>query len=211
MELRHLCAEFIRDGVLESLRRDPPDNSLVELRFEDFSRAFVPNKETGMHNEELRRFLLFRDKSEEVQKGLVIFINNAMEVFAARSCQMKDTPCLDSFLAQLFANMKVGGRVVTLTDISGFLSGDWFRRDVFESGTHAVSWGGSEKSIEVFVLTKLRDVWFCQSKNCKAIGASTAVVDEQGDLIKSCVCCDAPARRCPRYRKPSKRQRGEDS
>ena len=67
MKERHLVAESIREGVIESLRNDPPDNTLVELECEDFSKAIVGED----RDEKLRSFLLFKDKSMDVQKGLV--------------------------------------------------------------------------------------------------------------------------------------------
>ncbi|KAL7530782.1 hypothetical protein ACHAXR_003673 [Thalassiosira sp. AJA248-18] len=213
MKNRHLIATAIQEGVLEILRNDPPDSTMVDLKLADFSWAIVPNKKSGRRDEELRRFLLMQDKSELVQKGLVIFINNAEEVFAARSNLSAKGVCLDAHLANLFANMKVGGRMVTLTDVSSHLnqSSEWFRRDVFQSGTKAVSWGGENKSINVYVLTKLSDEWFCQNKRCEARAAApNAVVDGNGDLNELCIYCNAPAMRCSRIRKPSHKRRKED-
>ncbi|KAL9186290.1 hypothetical protein ACHAXT_005528 [Thalassiosira profunda] len=210
MKGRHFGAEAIRDGVVESLRTDPPDSSLVDLRAEDFSHAFVPCKETLLRDENMREHLLFHDVSDAVQSGLVVFVNNAQEVFGARSAQKEGSTCLDFYLGLLFANMRVGGRIVTLTDISGYLTGSgWFKRDVFESGTGAVSW--SNKSCDVFVLTKLSDQWSCNNPACDSnvFGAQNNVVDDNGDLVKACVFCNREVRSCSRHRKPSKRARGE--
>ena len=131
---RHEISEVIQNGVLESLRSDPPDNSLIELKKADFSVAVVADETTGIRDEGLRRFLLFQDKSKDVQKGMVIFANNARDVFGARSNQGKKAGFLDTYLANLFANMQVGGRMVTLTDISCHLPNNngpnnngWFR------------------------------------------------------------------------------------
>ena len=163
MKGRQLVAEGIREDLLTCLRRDPPDMSRIEMHHKDFSRACLPDDETGKCDEWLRTHLLCRDLSEEEQKGLVIFVNNAREIFAARSCNTRGISApLDAHLAELFGNMKVGGRMVTLEDISSRLhqNANWYRKDVFQSGSEAVSWGG--KSIEIFVFTKLRDDWTCQ-------------------------------------------------
>lgn len=163
MKGRQAVAESIREDLLTCLRRDPPDMSRIEMHHKDFSRACLPDDETGKCDEWLRTHLLCRDLSEEEQKGLVIFVNNAREIFAARSCNTRGISApLDAHLAELFGNMKVGGRMVTLEDISSHLhqNANWYRKDVFQSGSEAVTWGG--KSIEIFVFTKLRDDWTCQ-------------------------------------------------
>jgi len=132
---RHLIAEGIYKGVLDRLRSHPPDSTLAELRLNDFVPAITEG------DKKLLDFLLFKDKPLDIQKGLVIFVNNAEEVFAARSNGKGNMVSLDYRLAQLFAQMEVGGRMVTLTDVSGHCqSGDWFTRTVFKSGTGAVSW-----------------------------------------------------------------------
>jgi len=217
MKDRHVIAQAVEAGVLESLRTNPPDATKVQLRLADFSRAIIRDKKTYKRDEELRQFLLFHDESDEVQEGLVIFINNAEEVFAARSNQKNGGACLDAYLAILFANMRIGGRMVTLTDVSCHLtqSSEWFRRDVFQSGTNAVSWGNSNKSIDVHVLTKLSNGWYCRNNKCDSKKCdpplSNPVVDENtGDLCEHCDICGAQAKRCSRFRKPSaKRRRGE--
>ena len=214
MKGRHLVAEALLWGVIDNLRDHPPDSSLVELLGKDFTGAIVPNADTNLRDEELREFLLFTDKSIEVQKGLVIYINNAEDVFSSRANQNAKGNCLDFLLAKLFANMKVGGRMVTLTDISCYLTGPgeapgWFRRDVFESGTDAVSWGIKNKSLPIFVLTKLNTHWFCQNKMCPHIQqynnpAQSVVVNDSGELVEDCAFCEQQAKRCPRWRRPLK-------
>jgi len=219
MKDRHLIAQAIEREVLDNLGPDYPDATLVQLKHADFSRAILPDKKTNERDEELRKFLLFQDKSQEFQTGLVIFINNAEEVFAARSNQKNGGASLDSYLANLFAHMEIGGRMVTLMDVSPHLtqSSEWFRRDVFQSGSNAVSWGNSNKSVDVYVLTKLSNEWFCQNKKCgyKEIYRDGTVapnkVVENGELCEICVYCDAPAKRYARSRKPSaKRRKAEE-
>jgi hypothetical protein len=211
MKGRHVVAEELMKGIIGNLCGDPPDSTAVVLKNVDFSHAIVLDSE-GRRDEELRQFLLFAEPSipMEVQKGLVIFINNAEQVFGPRSNQNAKGQDLDSFLARLFANMQVGGRIVTLTDISCNLtrSTDWFRRDVFESGPNAVSWGNQNKSVNVYVLTKLDDYWYCQNEKCQHkkldnVPAKNAVVDKEGEPIERCVWCDERARPCPRLRKPA--------
>jgi hypothetical protein len=196
--------------IRDLLKDDPPDSTAVVLKNDDFSHAFVPDAETRCRDEALRSFLLFAEPSipMEVQRGLVIFINNAEEVFGSRSNQNAKGQDLDSSLARLFANMQVGGRMVTLTDISCNLtqSTEWFRRDVFESGTDAVSWGNQNKSVNVYVLTKLDDYWYCQNEKCQHkkshnLPAKNVVVDEDGEPIEKCVWCEERARPCSRLRK----------
>ena len=177
MKGRQAVAESIREDLLTCLRRDPPDMSRIEMHHKDFSRACLPNDETGKCDEWLRTHLLCRDLSEEEQKGLVIFVNNAREIFAARSCNTRGISApLDAHLAELFGNMKVGGRMVTLEDISSHLhqNANWYRKDIFQSGSEAVSWGG--KSIEIFVFTKLRDDWTCQVRNGFAFACYVSII-----------------------------------
>ena len=211
MKGRHHVAVQLMEGMIRDLLKDdPPDSTAVVLKNDDFSHAFVPDAETRCRDEALRSFLLFAEPSipMEVQRGLVIFINNAEEVFGSRSNQNAKGQDLDSSLARLFANMQVGGRMVTLTDISCNLtqSTEWFRRDVFESGTDAVSWGNQNKSVNVYVLTKLDDYWYCQNEKCQHkkshnLPAKNAVVDEDGEPIEKCVWCEERARPCSRLRK----------
>lgn len=117
----------------------------------------------------------------------------------------------DAHLANLFANMQVGGRMVTLTDVSRHLcqSSEWFRRDVFNSGNGAVSWGNQNKSVDIYVLTKLSDYWKCRDNKCPFKKAENAVVNENGDLCEVCVYCGAPAKRCTRVRRPKRRREEE--
>jgi hypothetical protein len=224
MKDRHLIAISIKDGVIESLRGDPPDSTGVELRLADFSHAMVPDRETCQRDTKLHSYLLCKDKSKEIQEGLVVFINNAEDVFAARSNQNAKGICLDALLAKMFAQMQIGGRMVTLTDISCHLtqSTEWFRHDVFDSGPDAVSWGYGHKSVHVHILTKLSNTWYCQNKKCDymkyatitstcqddfSAAAPNDVVNEFGELNEECVYCQAPARRCSRFRKPSHKRK----
>ena len=109
MKGRHNIAQFIYDGGIDGLRKDPPDSTKVDLRLGDLVHCVLPPPGKKERDEELRRFVLFEDKPE-VQKGLVIFANNAEDVFAARSNDSGKGACLDEHLAELFGNMMVGGR-----------------------------------------------------------------------------------------------------
>lgn len=123
----------------------------------DFTHAFLPNKitknkadnETSIsqsrfseydsfkRNVALRRFLMCKDLSDNEQRHLVIFANNFNGVFGTRAGK-PDVPTLDQHLAEMFANMEVGGRIVTLEDLSPLFSrNSWFRRDKFMSGSHS--------------------------------------------------------------------------
>jgi hypothetical protein len=232
MKDRHLVAVSIQDGVIESLRSDPPDSMAVELRHADFSLAMVPDRERSQRDTELHSYLLFKDKSTKVQEGLVIFINNAEDVFAARSNQNAKGMCLDAYLAKMFAQMQIGGRMVTLTDVSCHLNqsadDDWFRHDIFDSGVDAVSWGYRGKSVDVHILTKLSNTWYCQNKKCNYMkyyatascyqedsfstaGAPNDVVNEFGELNEECIYCQetasASARRSSRFRNQASKRK----
>lgn len=194
MVQRDVIANHIRDGVHDILCHDPPDKTKLEFKQADFASALVPNKHTGARDEKLLDFLLFRDKPRTVQEGLVIFINNAEDVFAKRNYEDADTKSLDHYLALCFAHMQVGGRMVTLTDVSMHLpcQRDWYRRDTLDSGPNAVSWHlDNKKSVTLYVLTKLSDEWYCDNQ-CPL---ATAVVDDYGDLSGYFVCCSFPAMR----------------
>ncbi len=71
MKDRHLVAVFIKDGVIESLRSDPPDITAVELRLANFSRVIIPDRETDQRDEDLHSYLLFNDKSKETGNSSV--------------------------------------------------------------------------------------------------------------------------------------------
>lgn len=208
LQNRNLVAEQIRELVLEELRDNPPDNTLVEFEHADFTHAISINSSSNCdkkRDEQLRRFLLFQDKSEEIQKGLVIFVNNAEEVFSARSGDNGKHPTLDQHLAELFANMKVGGRMVTLTDIrDNFAISDWYCYHCLQSGEGAVSWN-TRKSIPIHVLTKVDHQWTCQHKDCLSTGFGEEkqdIVKENGSLQDVCIyCSNAPSRRGKRKRK----------
>ncbi|KAL7552169.1 hypothetical protein ACHAWF_015391 [Thalassiosira exigua] len=209
VEDRHLVSEnFVREGALEALRRNPPDDSLIELKRADFSRAVRRDEARGLPDEGLRGFLLMRDRDEEVRRGLVAFSNNARGVFEKRAYEGADSPSLDQYLALLFANMEVGGRMVTLTDVSPHLrDSDWFCLDVFDSGEDAVSW--VRASINVYVLTKLNDSWFCQDVKCPGKNLPIAVVNDYGELCDECHYCESQSLRNRRSIAPSRRDRRE--
>ncbi len=224
MKDRHLVAVAIKDGVIDSLRSDPPDSTAVELRLADFSRAVASIRKNKLQDEDLHSYLLFNDKSKETQEGLVIFANNAEDVFAARSNQNAKGISLDAHLANMFAQMQIGGRMVTLTDISCHLtqSTEWFRHDVFDSGSDAVSWGCGNKSVDLHILTKLSNTWYCQNGKCSymkytattsscqdssAIAAPNDVVNEFGELNEICVYCLESARRCTRFRNETRKRK----
>eukprot|EP00970_Alexandrium_tamarense_P019400 scaffold13993_cov428-Alexandrium_tamarense.AAC.7 len=205
MPERHAIAEILFSGVAEYYS-DPPNISRIDMRCSDFSAAVKPDAE-GSRDEEMRRFLLCQDLSEEEQAGLVIFINNAEDVFGARSNDSANQVPLDAHLAELFGNMKVGGRMLTLTDLTSYLERDsWYRRDVFELGTRAVTW--SIQSVNCYMLTKTRDYWECSNPKCqsKAMGddGRINVVDGSGKLQTICFICGDTTR-------PNTRKRGRRS
>ena len=196
MKGRHGIAEVIRDGVIDELRNDPPDSTKVDLRLENLVHCVLPPQGKSERDEELRRFVLFQDKPEAVQRGLVIFANNAEDVFAARSNDSGNGACLDEHLAELFGNMKVGGRCVTLTDIRCHLTSKedamWYHYESFDSGVGAVSWSPN-KSVAVHVLTKISDEWMC-NEECK-YPPSNVVNADTGKLTTKCLYCGKPPRR----------------
>lgn len=102
-----LAKHIMRDGLLDWTRGDPCDINNVDLRWLDFSSAFNADNETGLVDIDTREFLLFQDQQDEVQKGLVVFVNNAEDVFGPRSNQGSDVTSLDCHLAELFANLQV--------------------------------------------------------------------------------------------------------
>jgi len=214
MEGRHEIAQVIYDGVIDELRDDPPDSTKVDLRLDNLVHCVLPPPGKSERNEELRRFVLFLDKPEAIQKGLVIFANNAEDVFAARSNDSGNGACLDEHLAELFGNMKVGGRIVTLTDIRCHLTSKddarWYRYESFDSGVGAVSWSPN-KSVAVHVLTKISDDWICSNTKNKCPCPPSTVVDENGRLRTKCVyCLEAPLRKLERKRKRRKIYSPED-
>lgn len=202
MEERNEIAELIRDGIIDQTRSDPPDSSKCDFRQEDLMNAGCMGSE---RDEELRQYLLFQDKPVAIQQGLVIFVNNAEEVFASRA---NDTGCgasLDEHIAELFGNMAVGGRMVTLTDIRVHLTSKedakWYHYESFDSGIGAVSWSPN-KSVKVHVLIKTSNDWICSDPECIL---PSAVVDAEGRLTTKCVYCDKPQKRRIERRRQKRR------
>ena len=70
----------------------------------------------------LRSFLLFKDKTMEIQRGLVIFIINAENVFGPRSNQKKRWSIPGSLLGTTICQYGNWGRMVTLADVSCYLN-----------------------------------------------------------------------------------------
>ncbi len=214
MKGRHEIAQVIYDGVIDGLRNDPPDSTRVDLRLDNLVHCVFPPPGKSERDEELRRFVLFQDKPESIQKGLVIFANNAMDVFAARSNDSGSGACLDEHLAELFGNMKVGGRCVTLTDIRCHLTSRddarWYHYESFQSGVGAVSWSPN-KSVAVHVLTKISEDWVCSNEENVIPCPPSGVVDEDGRLRTKCLyCLKAPRRKQERRRRKRKRYSPED-
>lgn len=208
MKGRHEIAQGIYDGVIDGLRKDPPDSTKVDLRLDNLVHCVLPPPGKNERDEELRRFVLFQDKPESIQKGLVLFANNAEDVFAARSNDSGNGACLDEHLAELFGNMKVGGRCVTLTDIRCHLTSKddakWYHYESFQSGVGAVSWSPN-KSVAVHVLTKITNDWMCSNTSNKVPCPPSGVVDEDGRLRTQCLyCLQAPLRKQGRKRKQRK-------
>jgi hypothetical protein len=206
MEERNKIAELISFGVIAELS-DPPNETKVKFRLEDLRHCILPPPGMSERNEELREFVLFRDKPETMQKGLVIFANNAEDVFAARSNDKGCGASLDEHLAEIFGNMKVGGRMVTLTDIRVHLTSKddskWYHYHSFDSGVGAVSWSPN-KSVNVHVLTKISDEWMCSNAKFQC-PPSNVVNVETGKLTTECLYCgEAPRRHQQRTRKKRK-------
>ena len=194
MKGRHLVAEELLRGALDDLRSDPPNWDAVRLINADFSRAVAPDA-SGRIDDGLRRFLLFEDGSSRERRGLVIFVNNAEGVFGLRSNQNAKGQDLNSYLARLFGRMEIGGRMVTLEDITLHLTREteWFRRDVFESGFDAVSWN-EKKSVKLYVLTKIKNHWFCRNPTCayKNFDERGIVSKNDGERNGLCEHCNGP-------------------
>ena len=207
MEGRHAIAEAIREGMIDALRDNPPDSTKADLKLGDLVHCVLPPDGQTKRDEKLREFVLFQDKPEEVQRGLVIFANNAEEVFSSRSNDSGNGECLDAHLAELFGNMLVGGRCVTLTDIRCHLTSKddarWYHYESFESDIGAVSWSPN-KSVKVHVLTKISDDWICSNEKYVCPPSNVANV-ETGRLTTECLYCgEAPRRQQQRNRRKRK-------
>ncbi|KAL7469145.1 hypothetical protein ACHAXS_009419 [Conticribra weissflogii] len=155
MKNRHMLAKQLESDLKNEFSAYSFEK--IELEMCDFTHAFLPNKKTKYktdneismspcrfseydslkRNVALRRFLMCKDLSDDEQKHLVVFGNNFNGVFGTRAGK-PDVPSLDQHLAEMFANMEVGGRIVTLEDLSPLFSrNSWFRRDKFMSGSHS--------------------------------------------------------------------------
>lgn len=185
MNNRFMLANELLEAFKEYFRENPPDTSKIIMMQGDFARAFpdgIPDKH-GEPDLGLRSLLLCQDLSLREQKHLVVFVNNAADVFDARSNDSAAGRSLDSFLAEMFGNMQVGVRFVTLTSLTKCLERcDWWREDLLELGGGCVSW--SNKPHKCYVLTKLKGMWRC----CDC-GESTNAVDDSGRLRVECVYC----------------------
>jgi len=201
MRNRHMLAKELESDLKNVFSAQSFEK--IELEMCDFTHGFLPNKitinkadnETSIsqcrfseydslkRNVALRRFLMCKDLSDDEQRHLVIFGNNFNGVFGTRAGK-PDVPTLDQHLAEMFANMEVGGRIVTLEDLSPLFSrNSWFRRDKFMSGSHSVSWSDL-MSVQIFCLTKLSNTWKC--KDCGY--EHNPVVDQYGKLHETCWC-----------------------
>lgn len=166
------------------------DTDKVCLKQGNLANCVSPPNDKKVPSQELRDFVLFADMAEEVQKGVVIFANNAHEVFAARCNGNGNRPELDAHLAELFGNLKVGGRIVTFTDIRRHLRSNynpnemWYRHESFYSKVGACSWSPNKPQM-IHVLTKISEEWLCRNKTCEI----SHVVDEAGKLTLQCPNC----------------------
>ena len=197
MQGRYDIGTYIHNFILELY----PDGSKIRLLQGDFARGFPDGakKQDGKPDLHIRNFLLCNDLTYAEQKHLVVFINNAEDVFASRSNDSSDSRSLDSFLAELLGNLRVGVRFVTFTSLSKYMErSDWWREDVLELEPGCVSW--SNKAQKCFVLTKLKDSFACSCNSCPDL--ETSVVDDSGRLQVSCVYCGKqPVRTTKRVKK----------
>lgn len=128
-------------------------------------------------------------------------IVNVEDVFDARSNDDGKSRSLDSYLGELFGNMQIGVRFVTLTSLAKYFDRkDWFREDVLELGPHCVSW--SHKAQPCYVLTKLSDMWTCG--DCSR---ETSVVDGAGRLQVECVYCTKKPIRATKRKRAGKNKK----
>lgn len=82
--------------------------------------------------------------------------------------------------------------------------------DTFDSGPNAASWVGGGKSMDVYVLTKTSNEWYCENKKCDGTQLPNVVVNDAGDLNEECTYCLTKTRRTARTRKPSRKKREEE-
>lgn len=189
MSKRYMLANELQQAFLDYFRSDPPNMSKINMLQGNFAKGFPDGVPTGEPDWAMRSFLLCNDLSVAEQKSLVVFINNAEDVFDARSNHEGKSRSLDSYLGELFGNMQVGVRFATLNSLAKcFDRNGWFREDVIDLEPGCVSW--SIKAQRCFILTKLSDMWTCS--DC---GAETSAVDLAGRLQVECLFCDKKPKR----------------
>lgn len=142
----------------------------------------------------------------------VVLVNNAFEVFAARSQSRLNGASLDDHIAGIFAQMKPGSRMVTLYPLPLGLSladennlrkksavaknenASFFECRTENLGVTSVSW--SNKETLAYIYTRTKNTFFqdapniptftCENENCQKV---SSVLCETGLLINNCTAC----------------------
>ena len=120
---------------------------------------------------------------------------HAENVFDARSNDSGKSRSLDSYLGELFGNMKVGVRFATLTSLTKYFDRKgWFEEDILELEPGCVTW--SNKGQPCYILTKQCEFWKCNDCNNE-----NGVVSFDGKLQVECLyCAKEPVRATKRKR-----------
>jgi hypothetical protein len=143
----------------------------------------------------------------------VILVNNAFEIFAARSQSRTNGASLDDHIAGIFAQMKPGCRMVTLYPLPLGLSlsdannqkkklglpknenASFFECRIENLGVTSVSWTNKETLVYIYtrtINTVLRDdpsiaMFTCENVKCQTV--ASVVCETTGLLIKNCSIC----------------------
>lgn len=157
----------------------------------------------------------FCDKSLRsfITEADVILVNNAFEIFAARSQSRTNSASLDDHIAGIFAQMKPGSRMVTLYPLPLGLSltdannqkknlgapknenASFFECKQETLGSASVSW--SSKETTVYIYTRVKNTFFldspeipmftCENEKCQMV--ASVLCETTGLLIKNCTAC----------------------
>lgn len=143
----------------------------------------------------------------------VALVNNACEIFAARSQSRSRNASLDDYIAAIFARMKPGSRMVTfyplplglsLTDANNRrkragkpwnANASFFEYRTENLGSSSVSW--SNKEVPVYVYTRVPNssnshapeipMFTCENEKCQTAGS--VLCEKTSLLVENCLVC----------------------
>lgn len=198
-----------------------PERCRIAEQFRDIlleSVDIVANEEHGRRRKlgkiEFREGCLKDPEHRQfISESDVVFVNNAHEIFGARSVADTGSATLDTHVGSLFGLMKPGARMVTLHPIlclgrslteenakrrslglQESIDASFFLCEKHSLGIDAVNW--TYKEVWVYLYTRVHQsnstgdaVFLCSNKKCCFKGCPTAALSEDGLIQDDCIYC----------------------